>query len=72
MLEYYESVYGIGTLSAHLLSTVLGWSFWNFREVLIMVWEYACAFYRRLGLFFHFFFHILTWTFFMLQYYGSV
>ena len=36
--------------------TVLGRSFWNFTGVLIMVWRYACAFYRILLFFFRFFF----------------
>ena len=45
-------------------STVLDWSFWNFTGVLIMVWRFACAFYRILNLFFFSFFHIFNLDFF--------
>ena len=44
---------------------VLDRSFWNFTGVFIMVWRYACAFYRILKLIFFFtFFTLLTKTFF--------
>ena len=29
--------------------TVLYWGVWNFTGILIMVWRYACAFYRTLN-----------------------
>ena len=40
--------------------TVLDRSFWNFTAVLIMVWRFACAFYRILKLIFFTFFIFLT------------
>ena len=46
--------------------TVLDRSFWNFTGVLIMVWRYACAFYRILNLIFFFhFFHIFNLDFYL-------
>ena len=36
--------------------TVLNRSFWNFTDVLIMLWRYACTFYRILKLLFYFFY----------------
>ena len=59
MLQYYESVFVVGTLWAQL-PTVLDLSFLNFTCVLIMVWNFACAFYRILKLFSFTFFTFLT------------
>ena len=44
--------------------TVLYRSFWNFTGILIMVWKYACAFYRILKFFFFQIFHIFNLDFF--------
>ena len=55
--------------SRYLVSTtvtppVFDQSFWNFTGVLIMVWRYACIFYRSLNYFFLYFFHIFNLEFF--------
>ena len=44
--------------------TVLYRSLWNFTGILIMVWRYACGFYRILMLFFFQNFHIFNLDFF--------
>ena len=58
---------GFWVCSRYLVSatppTVLNQSFWNFICVLIMVWKYACVFYRIL-FFFSPFFTFLIYTFF--------
>ena len=57
MLQYYESVYVVGNVSATSYS--LYHSHWNYTDVLTIVWRYAYAFYRILKLlFFFYFFHI--------------
>ena len=38
------SMYLVGATPA----TVMDQSFWNFKGVLVMVWRYACAFYKIL------------------------
>ena len=58
MLQYYESVYVVGTLWAQLLP-----QFWTFTCVLIMVWKFAFAFYRILKLFSFIFFYIFNLDF---------
>ena len=52
--------------------TVFGESFWNFTDVLRMVWRYAYCFFRILKLFFITFFAFLTMTFFEPLYYRYV
>ena len=52
--------------------TVFGESFWNFTDVLRMIWRYAYCFFRILKLFFITFFAFLTLTFFEPLYYRYV
>ena len=57
---YYRYVYGVCTLYRQLLPQSFGESFWNFTDVLRMVWRYAYCFFRILKLFFITFFAFLT------------
>ena len=71
IIFFHASVLWKCICSRYLLSatppTVLNRSFWNFTDVLIMLWRYACAFYRILLLIVFTFFTFLIDFFALLQ-----